>query len=431
MANVVIGTPVWSDSGTTLSGGSWTVGLPLTNLQDRRLHVLARTTNAQLTSTLVRWDLGAARAVRCVMVPKHSCSSGASYRVRHLVAEPVIETSAIDTWVDAAGTPTVTTGQTDPFGGTRAVLIEDNDTLTDERKRLNVTFAADGTRAVAWSIKQGTATTCYLRVRDNTAGVTRLQVTATFTAGVPTLVADAGSGTVFEPVALGNGWYACRALVDNIVAANTNQLLVGINFDPAATGTALFYEVMTFNVTSDPIPYDSGMLDAWTAGETTESRAALNRPLVAVTPAAVTTRYGRLEIADTANPLGYLDLHRLLVTGGLQPTTNFAPGAQLALESETTTAYAAGGNAVHDIRPLRRTVRLQVNALPESEAVVTAWRAMAQLGPRGQCALVLDPDASAGVRAETSFVAVPRELTALEFLPTTDRTLAFAFTEEL
>lgn len=57
MANVMIAFPNRADD-ATLSGGSWNASLPLTNLQDRQLSQVARSTNALTTSTTMDIDQG-------------------------------------------------------------------------------------------------------------------------------------------------------------------------------------------------------------------------------------------------------------------------------------------------------------------------------------------------------------------------------------
>ena len=86
MANAILGTPIYSDLGVlytpALSGGSWQSALPLANLQDRRLAVVARSTDATTGSTQFVIDLGVARAVRLVALVAHNLSSAATVTVK-------------------------------------------------------------------------------------------------------------------------------------------------------------------------------------------------------------------------------------------------------------------------------------------------------------------------------------------------------------
>jgi hypothetical protein len=80
MANIVIGHGNAVD-GSTLAGGSWNAGFPLSNLKDARLALVARTTNAATTSTVFTVDLGTAKTIRAVGLVNHNLSNGSSWTV--------------------------------------------------------------------------------------------------------------------------------------------------------------------------------------------------------------------------------------------------------------------------------------------------------------------------------------------------------------
>jgi hypothetical protein len=107
----VFGWPVYSDSSVeytpTLSGGSWQATLPLTNLLDRRLARIARSTNALTTSTTFDVDLGTARAVGLLALPKHTMTSGATVQWRASstagdFSSPIYNSGALDVWPSGA-----------------------------------------------------------------------------------------------------------------------------------------------------------------------------------------------------------------------------------------------------------------------------------------------------------------------------------------
>lgn len=102
MANVLLGWPIYSDVGVlytpTLSGGSWETTLPRTNLQDDRLHRVARTTNDATTSTVVAADLGVSRAMRVFGLVNHNLSAVTPtngdvprVRVRAFAVTPILD----------------------------------------------------------------------------------------------------------------------------------------------------------------------------------------------------------------------------------------------------------------------------------------------------------------------------------------------------
>jgi hypothetical protein len=136
---------------------------------------------------------------------------------------------APNSWSDA-GTPGVTPGITDPFGGAAAILLEDNDAAGDEGRYTVCAFTGNGTKAYAVIVSAGTLGTIRCQAYDAMAAVTRHQVTVTFNGGTtaPTLATSAGAGTIFTPVALydstGRLWWVIRFSASGVIAANTNQL---------------------------------------------------------------------------------------------------------------------------------------------------------------------------------------------------------------
>lgn len=72
--------PLYSPA-PVLTGGSWLANLPLTNLQDRRIAKVARSTNDDAASTQFDLDLGSARTVRVVALIGVNFSSAATVEI--------------------------------------------------------------------------------------------------------------------------------------------------------------------------------------------------------------------------------------------------------------------------------------------------------------------------------------------------------------
>jgi hypothetical protein len=87
---------------TTLTGGSWMGSLPLSNIKDRRLSRLARSTNALAASTMFDLDLGAPRSVGVIALVAHNLSVTATVRVlgddASDFATPVYDSGAVAVW---------------------------------------------------------------------------------------------------------------------------------------------------------------------------------------------------------------------------------------------------------------------------------------------------------------------------------------------
>lgn len=149
-----------------------------------------------------------------------------------------------DSWTNF-GTPTVTTGQPDPWGGSAAILIEDDDAGNSEGKAVNVPFTADGEKVAIFAVRAGTLSAIRCRVFDTTAAATRHDVVVTWNGGTaaPTVTTNAGSGSIFPSVGVfdtaGNLWWLIMISATGIIAANNNQ--VQAFSGPLGTGIGTFY----------------------------------------------------------------------------------------------------------------------------------------------------------------------------------------------
>lgn len=440
-SNVLIAAPIYSDAFTgnlytpSITGGSWEAGNPLTNLQDRRLHRVARSSGVTAAQTLFTADLGAARSVRCVALPKHTISTAGTVRARGFLAVPVLDSLTVgDAAWTASGTPTRSAAARTCADGVPLDLIGDDTIGAIEYYARAVTYTGNAQKVVAWRVSKGTlvpAGESRVVLRDTGGAADRLAINLTWSGTV--LTATAVTGTVLSSTLLSNGDYRVVALSTSVTAANAHE----IRMLPAAaaandTGNIYFGDVTTFDAATDQQVHDSGATAAIPAGLTAEDTTGLNCAWASVVADGTTAaRYWRVNISDSTNAAGYVDVARLVVAGGYQPTINMAPGASISLESDTTRTVSDGGAAIYDTRPLRRVARFSVVNLPTSEAFTSAWRVQKHLGASTQCFVMLSPEAAHAERVEQSFLATIRELSAIEYREAAFGNLSLAVVEEL
>lgn len=82
MSNMLLSYQNRIDTSTFGSYGSWEASLPLTNLQNRRLAKVARSTDATNASTRLQFTLDTARVIGAIGIVNHNLSSVATYRYR-------------------------------------------------------------------------------------------------------------------------------------------------------------------------------------------------------------------------------------------------------------------------------------------------------------------------------------------------------------
>lgn len=98
----------------TLSGGSWAAGLPLTNLQNRMLRRVARSTNATTAATQFRVDLGQSRIQRAICIGPHNATAGLTYRISAYF-DAGYSTAVYDSgWLGATVVPSLSLAWEDP-----------------------------------------------------------------------------------------------------------------------------------------------------------------------------------------------------------------------------------------------------------------------------------------------------------------------------
>lgn len=168
------------------------------------------------------------------------------------------------TWTNA-GT-TLTSGQTDPAAGTLAYLCGDTSAVAAQSVSITPTFTTDAvSKAFSVFVKQGTATTTVLNLRDVTAGADRLLVSIAWSNGVPTPTAS--TGTVVGTERHRDGWYRILCQTTAVTVANTNTVfLYPAGTTVANTGDCQFFGVQAENALN-PTSYNP------TAGGT-DARAA-------------------------------------------------------------------------------------------------------------------------------------------------------------
>ena len=159
----------------------------------------------------------------------------------------------------AAGSPVRTGGQPDPFGGTAAYTVADDDGASGERISQIVAFTGDATKAIALFVKRHTppATHAYLGLQG-AAGVWRGLWRLTWSGETPVLAKEQGGvGSVaYAPETWGNGWYRLLFSVGDVVAGETNTFRIdpANNNNAAETGTLYIFRCNAWNA---PFPSSS------------------------------------------------------------------------------------------------------------------------------------------------------------------------------
>lgn len=108
-------------------------------------------------------------------------------------------------------------------------------------------------------------------------------------------------------------------------------------------------------------------------------------------------RYARIDIADPANPLGYVQIGRFMAGDAFVPRINMAYGAALKFIDDSARSLSKGGQAWWDKKAKRRQITAQFGFLTEGEAWGAAYDLLNKLGLTGNLLFVYDPDDSSAI----------------------------------
>lgn len=156
--------------------------------------------------------------------------------------------------------------------------------------------------------------------------------------------------------------------------------------------------------------YDSGWVDVWPAGMipqnlleweddnfwlgtlSASARAGYQSPFIHLLSNPPTMRYWKVEIDDTGNGDGHIQIGRLFMATGWRPTYNYIYGAELGYQDPTGVDTSLSGAEFFDPRSKYRTFRFSLDALGNDEAYGSMLELQRLAGTSGEVLLVPDSD---------------------------------------
>jgi hypothetical protein len=120
-----------------------------------------------------------------------------------------------------------------------------------------------------------------------------------------------------------------------------------------------------------------------------------------------------VEIDDVAGDLGYVEIPRLFVSPGWQPSLNFVYGVGVGWEANTNVETSYGGAEYFEVLEGSRVARFEFRHLPQDEALTHDFDMQRSLGIHRQLFFIYDP-ADTVHRHRRSFLARHRLLSPVE-----------------
>ena len=350
MANPIIAYPNHLDStyyNPVVGGGSYETNMPASNVVDDALSNVARTTGVTTADTVLHMDLGAAVPSLVFAIPFHNCSRSATYRLK-----------ATDTiaWSGLNATATEPTSET-------SIAVQAGSDPVD-------------------------VTTGDILKFDGLDGVYKATADLSLSAS--------GSGTL----------------------TITPGLEVGISGTTAITCHSGDYTTPLYDSGDTdvfPVIYPRGSLPwghiSWWDGKIDEeSRQTQKIPIIdTLGGRTINARYWLFTLNDTSNSDGHIEIPRVFIAPGWQPTVGIDYGANIDYVTRTRAETALSGRRIYDEEPVARRVTLNLGATPLAEGVVQVHEAALRQNINKQIFFIFDPD-DVELRYRRSFLATQEQL---------------------
>lgn len=208
------------------------------------------------------------------------------------------------------------------------------------------------------------------------------------------------------------------ALVDTLaqVTLDANYYAKAIVLGPGNFTPLMKYRIRTYSDAFTTIKYDSGwryseagQVDApiewgepnfWLRGNTGRTN------LIHVFDQPELARYWQIEIDDTTNADGYLNIGRLFMPMGWQPSLNYSVGGSQGWTNNAISQQMLGGGEVVRNLPRQRTFACQFDFLTEAEATLEMHRVMEAVGYSKPVFLIPNPSESANMHRKSFFARI-------------------------
>lgn len=178
--------------------------------------------------------------------------------------------------------------------------------------------------------------------------------------------------------------------------------------------------------------YDSGAVAAWPAGViptdlleweddnfwlgtlSQQARAGYQSPFILRLPSVQNMRYWRVEIVDTGNSDGYIQIGRLFMARGWTPNVNYSYGAGLGFQDPTPVDTSLSGAEFFDVRSKYRVMTFSLPYITDTEAYSYALELQRLAGVSGEILVMPDGGTSLTTQPQRSFVGRLRQIGAIK-----------------
>lgn len=233
------------------------------------------------------------------------------------------------------------------------------------------------------------------------------------------------------------------------IALNTVRTFKALAFGPTNFTSSARYRIRAYSDSDLTMEiYDSGWTDVgtqavpsldlpwedpnfWTGVQPIDDPDNPGIFVVHLFPEDETAKYWLFEIDDQANPEGFVEIGRLFMGLGWEPSINFSPdGNNFRFIPNTTVTKSLGGTPYFVRRKSARSILLPFPLLPSAEVWADVYRIQSISNLDKQVFVISDPDDTLN-RNKRSFLGNLAELPAIRLFNVGLASTAFEITEAL
>lgn len=164
-----------------------------------------------------------------------------------------------------------------------------------------------------------------------------------------------------------------------------------------------------------PFGYVEWGSDNWWKGTlSSEERQGYISNLIVYLPYNINGRYIRIELDDTTNAAGYIEIGRVVIAPGWEPQTNYNFGATLQYEDVTEVEASLSQVEYFNQKIKRRTTKLELEWLTPDEAYTYIFEMQRQLGISGEVFFIPDLDDSRNL-IRRAYLGRMKQLSPIEY----------------
>jgi hypothetical protein len=195
---------------------------------------------------------------------------------------------------------------------------------------------------------------------------------------------DLGSSLRVQLVSLVNHNFSLSATW-RLRGADVSDFSV-LNYDSGASGNAVWSSV------HPTLSLDWEASNWWTGQYTSEEITGYTAAATHILASKVFARYWRIEIFDTANAAGYVQLGRVFIGQAWQPPVNMLRGSSIGWSTDTQVQKARSGTKYFSRRTPYRTTRFTLDWLSQDEAFSGAFELQRRAGIDQEIMWIQNPD---------------------------------------